>query len=336
LLLWNNHVVSESLAASEFDGILDVLLETAGVAGPLRRREEVSHPGATNRTWVVETEQGSRYVFRVYRRLDEPGDSDRIRREALLRRLRRHGIPVPEVLAAVEDRRRSAALFEYLPGELLDDVTERVDAEARNHAWRAVGQMLAHIHSIIYPDGTAGVVVGEGVCPFEAGSWREFSCRDTLQHAARLRQRLPGLGINVDRLQEIAELVGPSLDAAPSVLLHNDPHPWNVLVRETDQGWECSGWLDWEHAWVGDPVWDLVRMDLFRRKPIGATPDAFWDGYGGQPSEPRRSFYELQINLWMANQFLDGSVALPPTYQAAIGYVAGLDDRLSHLERLVN
>lgn len=38
----------------------------------------------------------------------------------------------------------------------------------------------------------------------------------------------------------------------------------------------------------------------------------------------------------MAHQFLDGSVALPPTYQAAIGYVAGLDDRLSYLERLVN
>lgn len=120
------------------------------------------------------------------------------------------------------------------------------------------------------------------------------------------------------------------------MLLHNDPHPWNVLVEETDHGWECSGWLDWEHAWVGDPVWDLVRMDLFRRKPIGPTPQAFWDGYGSPPSEPRRSFYELQINLWMANQYLDGSRALLPTYRTAIRYVETLDDQLPRLEKIVD
>lgn len=329
--------MAAGLTESEFLEMVGVLLEDAGVSAPLRSTEEVSHQGATNRTWVVETEQGSRYVVRVYRWPYEAEEPGRIRKEAHLhRRLREHGIPAPEVLAVVEDERRSAALLEYLPGELLDDVTERVDAEARDKAWRAVGEVMARIHSIAYPEGTAGIIVGESVCPFEAGSWREFSCRDMLRHAARLRQRRPDLGINVDRLQKIADLVGPSLEEAPSVLLHNDPHPWNVLVEETDQGWECSGWLDWEHAWVGDPVWDLVRMDLFRRKPIGPTPQAFWDGYGSRPSEPRRSFYELQINLWMANQYLDGSQALLPTYRAAIRYAETIDDQLLYLEKLVD
>lgn len=328
--------MSESLTWFEFDEILDVLLETAGASGPLRRREEVSHPGSTNRTWVIDTEQGSRYVFRIYRGLDEPGDQARIRTEVeLCRQLRRHGIPAPEVLAVAENDRRSAALFEYLPGELLDDVIERVDVATRDQAWRAVGEVMARIHSITYPDGTAGVIVGETVRPFEADSWREFSCGDMLQHAARLQQRRPDLRVDVDRLREIADHVAPFLDQAPSVLLHNDPHPWNVLVQETDQGWECSGWLDWEHAWVGDPVWDLTRMELFRRKPIAATPRAFWDGYGSRPSEPRCSFYELQINLWMTNQFLDGSWALIPTYQAAISYVEDLTDQLTRLETLV-
>ncbi|HZD22717.1 MAG TPA: hypothetical protein VE569_04860 [Acidimicrobiia bacterium] len=90
--------------------------------------------------------------------------------------------------------------------------------------------------------------------------------------------------------------------------------------------------LDWEHAWVGDPTWDLVRMDLFRLKPKGPTPNAYWQGYGRHPTEPQASFYELQINLWMANQYLDGSQALLPTYELALTYVEDLDRQLSDLE----
>lgn len=176
--------------------MVGVLLVDAGVSAPLRSIEEVSHQGATNRTWVVETEQGSCYVFRVYRwpyEVEEPG---RIRKEAHLhRRLRERGIPAPEVLAVVEDERRIAILLEHLPGELLDDVTERVDAEARDRAWRTVGQVMARIHSITYPPGTAGVIFGESVRPFEAGSWRDFSCRGMLRHAARLWQRRPDLPV---------------------------------------------------------------------------------------------------------------------------------------------
>ena len=76
---------------------------------------------------------------------------------------------------------------------------------------------------------------------------------------------------------------------------------------------------------MGDPNWDLVRMDLFRRKPIGGTPDAFWEGYGRYPAEPERSVYELHIYLWMANQYLNGDRHFPPTYAAALAYVDRLD-----------
>jgi hypothetical protein len=91
------------------------------------------------------------------------------------------------------------------------------------------------------------------------------------------------------------------------------------LVHPVEQGWECSGWLDWEYAWVGDPDWDLVRMDLFRTKPIGPTPSAFYEGYGAVPADLPRQVYALHIHLWMANDFLNGGSILPPTYEAAMG-----------------
>ena len=84
-----------------------------------------------------------------------------------------------------------------------------------------------------------------------------------------------------------------------------------------------------------NPTWDLVRMDLFRRKPIGSTPDAFWEGYGAVPREPERSIYELHIYLWMANQYLDGDRQLMPTYAAAMRYVERLDEVVQTLKRQI-
>lgn len=38
----------------------------------------------------------------------------------------------------------------------------------------------------------------------------------------------------------------------------------------------------------------------------------------------------------MANEYLDGSRALLPTYRAAISYVETLDDQLLYLEKVVD
>ncbi len=86
---------------------------------------------------------------------------------------------------------------------------------------------------------------------------------------------------------------------------------------------------------MGDPIWDLVRMDLFRRKPIGPTPEAFWEGYGRSPSEPERSVYEMHIFLWMANQYLNEDRQLLPTYEAAMSYVHQLDRVVKGIRRVL-
>lgn len=323
------------LEDSERSARIDGLLARAGVAAPVMRVDSASEPGSTNDTWIVEVEGGQHFVVREYRwpyQQEEPG---RIRKEPILHRLlRTHGIPAPEMLAAAEGE-WDAALLEYLPGRPLGEITNQLTAEARAQAWRSVGEVMRRLHSIDYPTEHAGVIVGEKVRPFDEGSWGGFCRGNMIQHAVRLPKRRPDLHIDVDRLQMLGDRFQPVLDDTPRALLHNDSHPWNVLVQETEGGWECSGLLDWEHAWVGDPTWDLVRMDLFRLKPIGPTPEAFWQGYGQHPIEPQASFYRLQISLWMANQYLDGSEALLPTYLQATSYVEDLDRRLSHLQSLL-
>lgn len=315
---------------------IDRLLARAGVPAPVSRMDEVSERGSTNRTWVVEVEGGQRFVVREYRWPYEEEELQRARKEVILHQLlRRHGVPVPEVLATAEEDDWDAALLEYLPGRPLGEITNELTAEARARAWRSVGEVMRRVHSIDYPTEDAGVIVGEKVRSFDEGSWGGFCRGGTIKHAVRLQERRPDLHIDLDRLETLGDRFQPVLDDTPRVLLHNDSHPWNVLVAETEGAWECSGVLDWEHAWVGDPTWDLVRMDLFRLKPIGATPEAYWSGYGRHPTEPQASFYELQISLWMANQYLDGSQALPPTYQQAMSYVEDMDRRLHRLEGLL-
>jgi aminoglycoside phosphotransferase (APT) family kinase protein len=204
--------------------------------------------------------------------------------------------------------------------------------------------MLRQAHTIAFPEGTFGVIVGSHVHPFaetftwedEAPTWGHSQVHMIWQHFHQLMKYKPDIALVGQDLQEILAEAIPFLNRTPPTLLHNDAHPWNVLVKPAGDRWHCSAWLDWEYAWVGDPNWDLVRMDLFRRKPIGQTPDAFWEGYGRYPAEPERSVYAMHIFLWMANQYLNGDRHLLPTYEAAMAYIDHFDDAIHSLRRLLS
>lgn len=313
------------------------LLSRGGVAAPLDSLQRMDDNGGTNRTWLIRTDDGARFILRQYAWPHGGPELDRAVKEPVLHAaLHARGVPVPRVVAVVHGADGQALLLEHVEGELLGDLDERDHSpHDREQAWHAVGSAVGQLHQLRYPSGTAGVIAGEHLRPFEEGSWGRFHVETILAHAQRLADRRP-LPADMARLREVVWPAADILDDAASCLLHNDLHPWNVLVRRESRGWECAALLDWEYAWVGDPSWDLVRMDLFRRRDLGPTPEAFWQGYGTRPQEPLRSVYTLHIYLWMANEALDGSKALPFTYHQAIQYVHHLDVHLEHLAAALN
>ncbi len=317
---------------SQHPASLTKLLHKASIKrGGIRCVEPIGD-GVTNRTLLVTLKDGKRYVLREY---DWPYPSSdnlqRLDKEVYLHNLLlKYDVPVPSIVASHDDGSNCAVLMEYMPGLLLGNVVDTLTEVQRAQAWRAAGTALRNVHSIRLLDGCSGVIVGERVQPFEEGSWGDFHFHQAIQHANHLLKRDVGLHFDLPSMKNVLKQAVPLLNESPVVLLHNDPHPWNVLVNEVAGHWTCSAWLDWEYAWSGDPVWDLVRTDLFRLKRIGPTPDAFYEGYGAFPREPNRSIYELSINLWMADQYLDGEIdeerVLMPTYEAAMQYLGRIDE----------
>jgi aminoglycoside phosphotransferase (APT) family kinase protein len=325
--------IQEELAAT--------LLRQAGLAHAIIQHiHPLTGNGITNRMALGTLLDGSRFVLRQYQWPWGGRDLDRPEKERYIHALlHQAGVPVPSILSHIEVAGQSAALMEYALGSHLGDIAPFLPEEARSQAWRSAGQMLRRAHTISYPEGTYGIIVGNRIETFaehfgwddSAPSWGHSQIHMILNHFQRLSKHLPALALVEQKLRTTLADTLPYLNRTLPTLLHNDPHPWNVLVYSDGDRWRCSAWLDWEYAWVGDPNWDLVRMDLFRRKPIGATPDAFWEGYGRYPAEPQRSVYEMQVFLWMANQFLDGDRHLPPTYEAAMTYVDRFDEAVTRL-----
>jgi Phosphotransferase enzyme family len=97
---------------------------TAKAAGIGIRRFSTSltwSAGTTNRVWLVQGEDGSRYELREYRWAHaSPDDLDRSEKEAWLADLvRSHGVPAPRQLSRVPVDGGVVAMYEYLPGQLL-------------------------------------------------------------------------------------------------------------------------------------------------------------------------------------------------------------------------
>ena len=322
---------------SQHPAYLPALVSEAGINRNSIRCVEPIGNGVTNRTSLVTLQDDTRYILREYAWPYASGDNlHRLEKEFYMHDLLlKNGVPVPAIVAKHDDDAQ-AVLMEYKPGRLLGDVVGSLSDVQRDQAWRSVGAALRKVHSIRLPDSCPGVIVGDRVQPFEEGSWGDFHYHESVRHASNLLKRDMGLRFDLASMKRVLKQAIPVLNERPLVLLHNDPHPWNVLVNEAVGYWECSAWLDWEYAWSGDPAWDLARLDLFRLKPIGPTPAAFFEGYGIAPKDPEKTIYELAIYLWMADQYLDGEVdeerVLMPTYEAAMRYLGRVDEAVVKID----
>lgn len=315
--------------------LTEALLAEAGFPEQFKRAS-LFDGGWTNKNWLVELTSGKLCVLRQYRWPHESPDMRRVEKEIYLHRiLLNAGVPVPAVLAGRTEN-EGALLLEHVPGKVLGDVTKELPAEASRAAWRDCGEALRKVHTVQFAEGEFGVIVGNRVEQPAADSWANWRMHNLLHHARELNDT-HGLRMPIDELGSVLEDALPRFDVFQPCLLHNDAHVWNVLVDTNSTGCRCTGWLDWEYAWVGDPNWDLARTDIWRIRDIGATPESFWDGYGALPDEPHFTFHQMSLYLWIANEQLSTPTLHPsPSHQKALEYVTDFAHQLCRLRQKID
>jgi hypothetical protein len=141
---------------------------------------------------------------------------------------------------------------------------------------------------------------------------------------------------SLEPLRAILERGRPLFEQAPIVLCQYDVHLWQFVLDRRGAGWECTAILDWEHADLDDPDWDLAQLDVFRFGPVAATPKAFFTGYGRTPVSPLYMLYRLERAAWALDAYARGEDWLALSVPLAETFVTALLDRPAALSDQVD
>jgi fructosamine-3-kinase len=177
-------------------------------------------------------------------------------------------IPIPDILAVDVSYKEwpwRYLIKTFIPGQEWAKVQPQLKPQELHDAYRQIGQAVAELHSIAFPD--FGEVHSDGsVQPM--GSYLA-----ALTERARLRIVKPGLAdLFLHVVDERRELFS---DVSNACLCHEDLHKFNILFQRGQGNWRLATILDFDKAWAGHQESDLARLELW----TGMVGEGFWSAY---------------------------------------------------------
>lgn len=189
------------------------------------------------------------------------------REQTLSQQLRLVSNLIPNYISFFKIGDRDAFIQEYVDGELWFDVLEKLSSADNDTLWRQLGQFANSIHQV------SSESYGYPTPHIHYHSWYEFihaNVAGMMDDCVRLqivtdemKQYQALLPRHQQRLNEITE----------AKLCHGDLWPRNVIINNSQDGYEISAVIDAERAFWGDPISDWVLL-------LYDVPTSFWDGYG--------------------------------------------------------
>jgi aminoglycoside phosphotransferase (APT) family kinase protein len=254
--------------------------------------------GMVNDAWEVDG-----YVIRVVKEsLDSACGEETCREAAVVPLAVAAGIKTPPILAACRGSDltpRAYTVYRRAPGVLLGSLDP--DFVRLRPAFVELGRQLALIHRMEVPPECRRLLLPEEPDDPSEG----------------VRAAMEAGVLKPETADEIAGWLGwlesnYRLDCQP-VLIHNDVHPWNLMVSD---GGELEAILDWGDAGFGDPASDFASM------PLDAAP-AMLKGYAdagcaaGEDFMARMLRLGLNVMVWELREletelFTRGWWKLPP------------------------
>jgi aminoglycoside phosphotransferase (APT) family kinase protein len=226
------------------------------------RGERIGEGGGSNFSFLLEREDGSRFVLRRPPRPPFPPTAHDVVRESRLQlALAPLGIRVPTIRAVCEDPTLLGVPFyvaDYIEGDV---VTTRLpppladDEDARGRLAHDLVDTLVEIHS--------ADVTTPGLAAFaRAGNYAERQVRRFSQlWEVNQTRELPTV---VDVSRCLADTIPEPL---PATVVHGDYRLGNMVVRDG----RIVAVLDWEMGAIGDPRADLGYLVATYSEPGGPT-----------------------------------------------------------------
>jgi len=230
----------------------------------------------------------------------------------------------PKVLATDFSRAivgRDCFFMEHIEGQLLKELRSKLPRADLLKLRKEIGHIAGTVGAVNVP--RFGY---PGVPSLQATSWPDAFARmftALLDDAERFDAPLP-----MER-QEIAQRVRaarPLLDNTEAALVHFDLWDSNVLVAQDADGWSVRSVIDWERAFYGDPLAELVALTLFEdAAERDAAGQGFEEARGHALASDERAAKRLALYrayLWLIMiveakpRGLSGSILLPTSAAA--------------------
>lgn len=197
------------------------------------------------------------------------------------------GVPVPCTL--LEDEGGRWMVEPLVPGTLLSDMEQGASKDLVCACYRELGVSMGNLHSIgISGFGELRLSKSGVLCGSEKQPQRPDP--SVSEWAALLAE-----GVVTQSEYEALQLIWDTTPKAPSVLLHGDVFPDNVLCDASG----LTGLIDFGDSYAGDAMADFARMFLVR---FGMPEwDALVEGYesiGGVIDLERVGFHAAAILSW--------------------------------------
>lgn len=291
---------------------MEPLLEEAlTIAFPDREIAEIEqppesqHPG--NQTFRITFSTDAQ----VYLKLVTDGDSKRIQRAAAVLQYlgTQRDVRVPRMLSSQTEREPYYIATAALPGTAIVNRWEDASIAECESMLYHVGQTVGRLHSVQFDQ--SGVILGGTAhkLTLEEDSWVTVLCKTIDARAQTVfSDRFTEFP---SRVQQVLREQREILEEVPVSLLHGDPNRKNCLVQTTDGPVRL---VDWEESLVGDPVFDLCRVEATQiEQPPVRAPDklrrALRAGYQSQAGslpngyEERAPIYQVVTFLKPAQTF---------------------------------
>lgn len=264
------------------------------------KRVDVMRHGANNQVFAVTTEDGRQLVIRT----STQQDRDKFTSEAaLFDKLRKAGLPVPQVVALDTTRKiipgRVLSVTERLPGTSLPRSFEKENMSPE--LLKQLGEALRKIHHLAVDRGYGFIKTnGEGsynrwdkfvLEPFDPTKFKKLTESGQINPA------------DIDAAIAIGRSRAGVLANVPRRLLHGDFGMGNIL----HEGDRLTGIVDLENAKSGDPIWDIALFMIYEEARIGGSQGlkAFLEGYG-KPNLLSDPNARERFNLYKLSNILYG------------------------------